>query len=49
MIMLFVVSAIAATSCKKESEVAPSKNDKTIKMTEGDEDNIDKSNVGTWD
>jgi hypothetical protein len=49
-IMLMVVSAIAATSCKKESQVAPTKNDKNIKMT-GSEDqtSIDKSNVSSWD
>ncbi|MBC7474323.1 MAG: hypothetical protein H7263_08535 [Candidatus Sericytochromatia bacterium] len=46
--MLFAVSAIAATSCKKESEVAPSKNDKSIKMSD-DNSSIDKSNVSTWD
>ncbi len=49
MIMLFVVSAIAATSCKKEAGVVPSKSDKTVKMNGGDEVSIDKSNVGTWD
>ena len=48
--MIFVVSAIAATSCKKEGEVTPSKNNKNIKLTGGeDQPSIDKSNVGTWD
>ena len=50
MIMIFVVSAIAAISCKKESEVILSNNDKNISMTGGeDQPSIDKSNVGTWD
>jgi hypothetical protein len=47
-IMLMVVSAVAATSCKKENNVSPLKNDKTVKTTD-DGTTIDKGNVSTWD
>ena len=40
-IALLVVSAIGATSCKKESEVAPAKAS-TVKVS-------DKSDLGVWD
>ena len=40
-IALLVVSAIGATSCKKENEVAPAKSN-TVKVS-------DKSDLGTWD
>jgi hypothetical protein len=50
MIMLVVVSAVVATSCKKDSEVISSKADITVRMNGGDEPtSIDKSNVSTWD
>ena len=39
-IALLVVSAIGATSCKKESEVAPKAS--TVKLS-------DKSILGAWD
>ena len=50
MLLLFVASTIAVTSCKKESEVTPTKNDKTLKM-DGSEDqtSLDKSTLGHWD
>jgi hypothetical protein len=49
-IMLVVVSAVAVTSFKKDSEVSPLKADITVKMNGGDEPtSIDKSNVSTWD
>ena len=47
--MLMVVSAVTATSFKKESVITTSKNDKNIKMNVEDQPSIDKSNVGTWD
>ena len=48
MILLFVATTIAVTSCKKESDVTPTKNDKTVKMND-DTSSIDKSNVSSWD
>jgi hypothetical protein len=48
-IMLMVVSAVAATSCKKESSVSPLKNDKTVKAADDGTTSLDKGNVSTWD
>jgi hypothetical protein len=42
------VLAIGATSCKKDVETAPVKEDLTL-QTNDDDTSIDKSNVGTWD
>jgi hypothetical protein len=42
------VLAIGATSCQKDAETAPVKQDTSL-QTNGDGDSIDKSNVGTWD
>jgi hypothetical protein len=42
LVVLLAVTAIAATSCKKDNEITPNKADKTIKT-------FDKSNVGSWD
>ena len=39
-LILLAVTAIAATSCKKDSETAPSNK---VEVSH------DKSNVGTWD
>ena len=39
-LILIAVTAIAATSCKKDSETAPASK---VKVSH------DKSNVGTWD
>ena len=45
-----LVSAVAATSWKKESGITPSKNNINIKVNDvEDQPSIDKSNVGTWD
>ena len=41
LIILLAVTAIAATSCKKDNEIAP-KTDKSLKT-------FDKTNVGSWD
>jgi len=46
-IAILLVSAISATSCKKESEVQPSEA-KVLNVNDGGE-NLDKSNVGSWD
>jgi hypothetical protein len=43
------VLAISATSCKKDVETAPVKEDLTLQTNEGDDTSIDKGNVGTWD
>jgi hypothetical protein len=43
------ILVIGATSCKKDVETAPVKEDLTLQTNEGDEASIDKSNVGTWD
>ncbi|MEO5909674.1 MAG: hypothetical protein ABIP95_02245 [Pelobium sp.] len=40
LIVLFAVATVAATSCKKEAEVAPVKSLKVVS---------DKGDVGTWD
>ena len=40
LVILFAVTAIAATSCKKDSETTPSNK---VKVSQ------DKSTVGTWD
>jgi len=40
LVVLIAVTAIAATSCKKDSETAPASK---VKVSQ------DKSNVGTWD
>jgi hypothetical protein len=40
LVVLFAVMAIAATSCKKDSETAPSNK---VKVSQ------DKTNVGSWD
>jgi hypothetical protein len=40
--------AISATSCKKDSETAPVKQDSAL-QTNGVGDSIDKGNLGTWD
>jgi hypothetical protein len=42
LIVLFAVSTIAATSCKKDNETAPIKTNKAVSFSE-------KSNVGSWD
>ena len=42
LLILLTVTAIAATSCKKDNEIAPNKSEKTIKT-------FDKSTVGHWD
>jgi hypothetical protein len=49
LIALFFVSAVAATSCKKESSVSPLKNDKTVKTADDGTTSLDKGNVSTWD
>ena len=41
LLVLLAVTAIAATSCKKENEIAP-KADKSVKT-------FDKTVVGSWD
>ena len=41
LLILLAVTAFAATSCKKDNEIAP-KADKSITT-------FDKSNVGSWD
>ncbi|WP_169303400.1 hypothetical protein [Pedobacter cryophilus] len=41
LIAILLVSAVGATSCKKESEVAPTKST-SVKVS-------DKGNLGTWD
>jgi hypothetical protein len=41
-VILLAVTAIAATSCKKDSEIAPKNADKSIKT-------FDKTVVGSWD
>jgi hypothetical protein len=43
------VLAIVATSCKKDAETAPVKQDLTIQTNGGDDTSIDKGNLGTWD
>ena len=43
LIVLFAVSSIAATSCKKDNETIPVKTGKTVKVMN------DKGNIGTWD
>jgi hypothetical protein len=42
------VLAISATSCKKDAETAPVKQDSAL-QTNGEGDSIDKGNIGTWD
>lgn len=42
LVVLLAVTAIAATSCKKDNETAPNKADKTIKT-------FDKTVVSSWD
>jgi hypothetical protein len=42
------VLAIGVTSCKKDVETAPVKQDTSL-QTNGDSDSIDKGNVSTWD
>jgi hypothetical protein len=42
------VLAIGVTSCKKDAETAPVKQDTSL-QTNGDSDSIDKGNVSTWD
>ncbi len=49
LIALFFVSGVAATSCKKESNVSPLKNDKTVKTADDGTTSLDKGNVSTWD
>ena len=46
---LLVVSAIGVTSCKKDSETAPEKSDKVLKLNGDEEEGLDKTNVGSWD
>ena len=48
LIIVLGVLAIGVTSCQKDSETAPVKQDTSL-QTNGDADSIDKSNVGTWD
>ena len=43
------VLAIGVTSCQKDSETAPTHQENKLQANGGDEDSIDKSNVGTWD
>ena len=40
LVILIAVTAIAATSCKKDSETAPASK---VKVSQ------DKGNIGTWD
>ncbi|MFD2733204.1 hypothetical protein ACFSSE_15955 [Pedobacter alpinus] len=49
LVVIMLVSALGASSCKKESEVQP-KETKVLKLSDSeDETNLDKSNVSTWD
>jgi hypothetical protein len=50
LIIALGVLAIGATSCKKDVEIAPIKEDLTLQINDGDDDtSIDKGNLGTWD
>lgn len=42
LVVLLAVTAIAATSCKKDNEIVPNTADKTIKTSV-------KTNIGSWD
>jgi hypothetical protein len=42
------VLAIGVTSCKKDAETTPKKEDTTL-QTNDDDISIDKGDVGTWD
>lgn len=48
---LLFVAAVSVTSCKKESEVAPKKVDKVVKMNNEDIETVsgDKGTVSQWD
>jgi len=48
LVIALVVLAISATSCQKDSETAPVKQDSAL-QTNGEGDSIDKGNIGTWD
>ena len=43
------VLAIGVTSCQKDSETAPVQQENKLQVNGGDEDSIDKGNIGTWD
>jgi hypothetical protein len=43
------VLAIGSTSCKKDVETAPVKQDLTVQTNYGEDTSIDKGNLGTWD
>ncbi|HTN21620.1 MAG TPA: hypothetical protein VL125_14150 [Pelobium sp.] len=46
LLVLFVVSAIGATSCKKEAETVPVK---SLKVNGGPNNNANKLDTNTWD
>jgi hypothetical protein len=48
LIIAIGVLAISATSCKKDAETAPVKQESAL-QTNGEGDSIDKGNLGTWD
>jgi hypothetical protein len=47
-IIVLGVLAISATSCKKDAETTPKKENTTL-QTNDDDISIDKGDVGTWD
>lgn len=46
LIAILVVSALGATSCKKDKETAPAK---SLKVNGGPGNELEKTDVGSWD
>ncbi len=50
LLALVVVGAISATSCKKDADIAPVNNEKSLKVNGGPNNfEVDKTDVGSWD